>query len=72
MLWDPFNTSEDILSLLNSMLYLYTDSLYYILGKKQFEKGAYLNENKIIIQLTDKQNDLDFTIFDFNQNNATK
>lgn len=26
------------------------------------------NENKIIIQLTDKQNDLDFTIFDFNQN----
>lgn len=62
MLWDPFNTSEDILSLLNSMLYLYTDSLYYILGKKinyftnYEEKVSFIsnknNENKIVKKIS--------------------
>lgn len=62
MLWDQFNTSEDILSLLNSMLYLYTDSLYYILGKKinyftnYEEKVSFIsnknNENKIVKKIS--------------------
>ncbi len=32
--WDIFSSSEQIMSLLNAILYLYTDALYYIVGKK--------------------------------------
>lgn len=52
--WDIFITQEDILSLLNSIIYLYTDSLYNKIGKKINYFTDYEDKVKIISEKNDE------------------
>lgn len=52
--WDIFDNSEEIMSLLSSILYLYVDSLYYTIGKKIKYFADYEEKVKLISENNDE------------------